>query len=93
MIASADLDKMINDAHAYGREEEYDAFSDEIESLSTEELRQILPLLGVVFSDPSTVDRVDALLAMNETTWREYFVAFHRITRRSSSLDLETSRG
>ncbi len=82
----------IKNADEHGLTEEYDIFYSEIEGLETEQLRQILPLIGISFGHHNAdVIRDDMLSVMHEAKWNNFFAAYRKITGRTSRLEEDVS--
>lgn len=92
MLKSTDMSKMIEEAASDGLANEFAIYSSEVEALTIEQIRSMLPLVGVVFAKVDSVDADTCRLSLRETTWSKYLEAHQRVTGRSSALDSRSPR-
>jgi hypothetical protein len=67
--------------------EERVAFEADLDKLTDEQLRRLLPFIGVSFRDDNSVGRDDMIAVMGETTWGEYFTAYRSVVGKPSALE------
>jgi hypothetical protein len=81
------LSHMIEDALDDGLVDELAVFEAELENLTDEQLRKLLPLVGISFKDNNSVDRDNMIAVMDETTWGDFFTAYRKVTGKPFTLD------
>ncbi len=87
IIPNQHRNTMIEHARDLGLVAEFDAFNNEIEKLSREQLWQILQLVGISFGTRTDIEHHDLVYVMRETSWEDFFTAYRKVLGHSFPLD------
>lgn len=79
------LNTFIEDAEDNGLGEAYRIFETEVQKLNVEQLRAMLPLVGIDYGDNDRIDEEELRRVMGESLWGDFIDGYETVTGRDIS--------